>query len=55
MKNDWDHVVGRDAVDGTVVCISRDEVVKTLKVLIIGQSPGPSDVSLKLIAAIRKV
>ena len=30
MKNDWDHNVERDAVEGPVDCESRDQVVQVL-------------------------
>ena len=29
-KNDWDHNVEVDAVEGIVVCISREEVLQAL-------------------------
>ena len=47
-KNDWDHVEG-DAVEGSVVCASREEVLQALNEN--RKSPGPSEVSLEWIAA----
>ena len=29
-ENDWDHNVDRDAVEGPVVCVSREEVLQAL-------------------------
>ena len=29
-ENDWDHNMEGDAVEGPVVCVSRDEVLQTL-------------------------
>ena len=40
-----------DAVDGPVVCVSREEVLQALNEMKTGRAPGPSEVSLELIAA----
>ena len=40
-----------DAVEGLVVCVSREEVLQVLNEMKTGKAPGPSDVSLELIAA----
>ena len=48
-ENDWDHVKG-DAVEGSVVCVSREEVLQALNEMKTGKVPGPSEVSLELIA-----
>ena len=40
-----------DAVEGQVVCVSRDYVIQALNEMSTGKSPGPSEVSLELIAA----
>ena len=40
-----------DAVDGPVVCVSRDEVLQALNEIETGKVLGPSEVSLELIAA----
>ena len=40
-----------DTVEGTVVCVSRKEVLQALNEMKAGKDPGPSDVSLKSIAA----
>ena len=54
-KNDWDHNVEGDAVDGPVVCVSREEVIQSLNKMKTGKAPGPSEVWLELIAASRGV
>ena len=48
--NGWDHNVEGDAVEGPVVCVSREEVLQALNEMKTG-SNGPSELSLKLIAA----
>ena len=47
-ENDWDRNVEGDAEEGPVVCVSREEVLQALNEM---KSPGPSEVSLELIAA----
>ena len=49
-ENEWYHVEG-DAVEGPAVCITREEVIQVLNEMETGKSPGPSEVSLELIAA----
>ena len=49
-ENDWHHNVDEDAVEGPVVCVSREEVLQALNE-IRRKKPGPSEVSLELIAA----
>ena len=49
-ENDWDHNVEGDAVEGPVGCVSREEVLQALNEIKTGKAPGPSDVSLMLIA-----
>ena len=49
--NDWDHNVQGDAVEGPVVCVSRQEVLQALDEMKTGKVPEPSKVSLELIAA----
>ena len=53
-ENDWDRVEG-DAVDGPIVCVSREDVLQALNEMKTGKGPGPSEVSLELIAASRGV
>ena len=48
----WDQYVEVDAVEGPVVCVSREEVLQALREMKTGKAPGPSEVSLRLIAAI---
>ena len=50
-ENDWDHNVLGDAVEGPVVCVSRVEVLQALNEMKTRKAPGPSEVSLELIAA----
>ena len=42
----------RDAVEDPVVCVSRVEVFQALNEMKTGKAPGPSDVSLDLIASV---
>ena len=35
-----------DAVEGPIVCVSREEVVQTLNEMKTGKAPRPSDVSI---------
>ena len=39
-ENDWDHNVDRDAVGGSVVCISIEEVLQTLSEMKTGKALG---------------
>ena len=50
-ENDWDHNVEGDAVEGPVVCLSREEVLQALNKMKTGKAPGPSDISSEWIAA----
>ena len=52
-ESDWDHVEG-DAVEGPVVCVSK-EVLHAFNEIKAEKAPGPSEVSLDLIAASRRV
>ena len=54
-ENDWDHNVEGDAVDVTLVCIGREEVLQALNEIKTGKSSGPSEVSLEMNAASRGV
>ena len=40
-----------DAVEGPVVCVSREEVLQALSEMKTGKAHGPSEISLQLIAA----
>ena len=53
-ENDWDHNGKGDAVEGPVVCVSREDVLQASYEMKTGKSPGSSDASLELIAASRK-
>ena len=44
-----------DAVEGPVVSVSGEEVLQALSEIKTGRAPGPSEASLKLIAASRGV
>ena len=48
-ENDWDHNVEGDAVEGPVVCVSREEVLHALNENI--KSPDPTEVSIEQIVA----
>ena len=50
-ENDCDHSVEGDAVEGTVVCVCREEMLQTLNEMKTGKAPGPTETSLELIAA----
>ena len=50
-ENDCGHNVEGDAAQGPVVCVSREEALQALNVMKTGKVPGPSEVSLELIAA----
>ena len=50
-ENDWDYNVEGDAVEGPVVCVSREEMVQVLSEGKTGKAPGPSEVSAELIGA----
>ena len=39
-ENDWDHNMEGDAVDGPVVCVSREEVLQALNVRKTGKALG---------------
>ena len=47
---DWDHNVEGDAEECPVDSVSRDEAVEVLHEMKRGRNPGPSDVSLELVA-----
>ena len=50
-QNDWDHNVEGDAVEGSVDCVSREVVLQALNEMKTEKAPGPSELSLELIAA----
>ena len=50
-ENYWFHNVEGDAVEGPVILVGRVEMLQALNVLKTGKAPGPSEVSLELIAA----
>ena len=50
-ENDWDSSVEGDAVEDPVVCVTREEVLQATYEMKAGKNPGPSEVSLELIAA----
>ena len=60
-ENGWDHVdavegveVDGDAVEGPVVCVSREEMLQALNEMKTGKALGPSEVSLEMIANKRR-
>ena len=52
-ENDWHRNMEIDAVEGPVVCVCRVEMLQAL--VKTGITPGPSEVSIELIAASRGV
>ena len=50
-ENDWDHNMEGDGVVGPVVCVSREEALQAINEMKTEKDPGPSEVSLGLIAA----
>ena len=44
-ENDWDRNVEGVAVEGPVVCVSREKVLLSLNEMKVGKAPGPSVVS----------
>ena len=50
-ENDWDRNAEGDALDGPVVCVSREDVFQALSEIKTGKAHGPSEVSLELISA----
>ena len=50
-ENDLDRNVEGDAVEGPIVCVSREEMLQALNEMKTGLATGPSYVSLELIAA----
>ena len=54
-ENYWDHNVKIDAVKCPVDCVGRNEVVLVSNLMIAGKDPGPSHVSLELIAGSEEV
>ena len=42
--------MGEDAVEGPVVSVSRGEVLQVINKMKTGEAPGPSEISLELIA-----
>ena len=50
-ENDCDCNVKRDAVEGPIVCVCREEVLQALNDMKTRQTPASSEVSLELIAA----
>ena len=49
-ENDWDHNEEGDAVEGPVICVSREDVLQALNEIKTGKAPGLSDESMELIA-----
>ena len=50
MNQDWDHYVGGDTVEGSVVCVGREELLQALEEMKTGKAHVFSEVSLELIA-----
>ena len=54
-ENDCDHNVDGEAVEGSVVCVGREEVLQALNEMKTGIDLGHSEITLELIAASRGV
>ena len=54
-ENVWDDNVEGDAVEGSVVCVGREEVLQALNEIKTGKVPGPSEISLQFISDSGKV
>ena len=50
-ENDWDHNIEGNTVEGPVVCVCGEKVLKALNEMKTGKAAGPSESSLDLIAA----
>ena len=50
-EDDWDCNVKGDALEGPVICVSREKVLQALNAMKTGKAPESSEVSLELIAA----
>ena len=48
-KNEWDHMVKTDAVEGPVEKVTRNEIVEAIQKMKSGKATGLSEVSVKLI------
>ena len=51
IENDWDHVTTARAVEGPIEKVSREEIVKAIKMMKPGKASGPSEVSTEMIIA----
>ena len=51
----WDLNMEGDAIEGAVVCVSIEELLQAINEMKTGKAPGPSEVSLELIAASGRV
>ena len=49
-ENDWDHNVDGDAVEGSLVCVGRGQVLLALSHMTTVKAPGPSEILLELIS-----
>ena len=50
-KNEWDHMVETDVVDGPVDKVACNEIVKAMQRMKSGKATGPSEVSVEMIVA----
>ena len=50
-ENEWDQKTEAGVVEGPVEKVSREEVVKAIREMKVGQAAGPSEVSVEMISA----
>ena len=53
--NEWDQNMQADLVEGPVERVSWEEVVKALGKMKAGRAPGPSEISVEMIAASEEI
>ena len=47
-KNEWDHMVETDKVEGPVEKVARNEIVEAMQKMKSGKATGPSEVSVEM-------
>ena len=50
-KNEWDHMVETDVVEGPVEKVAHNEIVEAMQRMKSGKAAGPSEVSVEMIVA----
>ena len=54
-KNEWDHMVETDVVEGPVEKVARNEIVEAMQRTKLYKETGPSEVSFEMIVASGKI